>query len=165
MWAWEISESDLAPGSCDCQFGKVGFDQHLSNIRSYEKLTGEGVTFVDTDFLWIIEKRLPSMFGGMSTDYQLVEKEDGNGLPRLELLVSPSVGNINETEVVSAFISLLKRAEDKGWAQSGTEMWKQSGMIQTVRAFPVSTAGGKILPFHLMKPPKRTCSQRPIRTR
>jgi hypothetical protein len=148
----------LSTGRCDCGFGKIGFDQHLSNIRSYEKLTGEGVTFVDTDFLWIIEKRLPAMFGGMSTDYQLVEKEDGNGLPRLELLVSPTVGNINETEVVTTFMNLLKRAEDKGWAQSGTDMWKQSGMIQTVRAFPVSTAAGKILPFHLMKPQKELVS-------
>ena len=115
---------------CDCGFGKVGFNVHLSNIRSYEKLTGEGVTFVDTDFLWIIEKKLPTMFGGRSTDYQLIETEDSIGLPRLELLISPSVGAIDEAQVVNTFMSLLKRAEDKGWAQSGTEMWRQSGMVK-----------------------------------
>jgi hypothetical protein len=140
---------------CDCGFGKVGFNVHLSNIRSYEKLTGEGVTVVDTDFLWIIEKKLPTMFGGRSTDYQLIETEDSIGLPRLELLISPSVGPIDEAHVVNTFMSLLKRAEDKGWAQSGTEMWRQSGMVKTVRAFPLPTASGKILPFHLVKPQKR----------
>jgi hypothetical protein len=43
----------------DCKYGKIGFDTHVANIRSYEKLTGEGVTFVDTDFIRIIEKELP----------------------------------------------------------------------------------------------------------
>jgi hypothetical protein len=137
---------------CDCGFGKIGFDVHLSNIRSYEKLTGEGVTFVDTDFLWIIEKKLPAMFGGRSTDYQLIETENANGLPHLELLISPSVGSVDEDQVVNTFMSLLKRAEDRGWAQSGTEMWRQSQMLKTVRAFPMPTASGKILPFHLVKP-------------
>jgi hypothetical protein len=142
---------DIYEESCDCGFGQVGFNVHLSNIRSYEKLTGEGVTFVDTDFLWIIEKKLPAMFGGRSTDYQLIETEHSNGLPRLELLISPTVGAIDEAQVTNTFMSLLKRAEDKGWAQSGTEMWRQSSILQTVRAFPVPTAGGKILPFHVVK--------------
>lgn len=146
---------DIYTRPCDCGFGKVGFNTHISTIRSYEKLTGEGVTFVDTDFIWIIEKELPATFGGKSTDYQLVEREDSKGLPRLDLLVSPSVGAIDETEVASTFIRLLKRAEDKGWAQSGTEMWKQSQMVRTVREFPLPTASGKILPFQLMKSQKQ----------
>jgi hypothetical protein len=143
---------DVYSHACDCGFGQVGFDACLSNIRSYEKLTGEGVTFVDTDFVWIIEKKLPDIYGGRSTDYQVVEEEDANGIPRLRLLVSPRVGDVNETKVVNTFMKLLRRAEDQGWAQSGTEMWKQSGMVQVVRDFPISTASGKILPFHLLKP-------------
>jgi hypothetical protein len=144
---------DIYSHTCDCGFGEVGFDACLSSIRSYEKLTGEGVTFVDTDFIWIIEKKLPDIYGGRSTDYQLVEEEDANGIPRLRLLVSPRLGGVDETKVVNTFLKLLKRAEDspESWAQSGTEMWKQSGMVQVVRDFPISTASGKILPFHLSK--------------
>ncbi len=48
---------------CDCQFGQLGFDTHVSDIRSYEKLTGEGVTFVDMDFVRILEKELPMLSG------------------------------------------------------------------------------------------------------
>ena len=139
---------DLYTQPCDCGFGKVGFNTHMSNIRSYEKLTGEGVTFVDTDFIWIIEKKLPAKFGGKSTDYQLVEREDSKGLPRLDLLVSPSVGPIDETEVANTFIRLLKRAEDKGWAQSGTEMWKQSQMVRTVRESPVRQPAARFCHFN-----------------
>lgn len=145
---------DLSEQKCDCTFGQVGFTTHLSGIRSYEKLTGEGVTFVDTDFIRIIERELPERFGGRSTDYQLVEKEDSRGLTHLQLLVSPRVGEIQETEVLEKFLNLLKRAEDspESWSQSGTEMWKQSNMVQIVREFPIPTVSGKILPFFVSKP-------------
>ena len=145
---------DVSTAPCGCAFGQAGFKTHLSNIRSYEKLTGEGVTFVNTDFVWIIEKKLPEAFGGKSTDYQLVEEESQNGIPRLRLLVSPRVGEVNETELVNTFLRLLQHAEDRLWAQSGTEMWTQSGMIRVTREVPVPTASGKILPFHSLKPQK-----------
>jgi len=145
---------NLSEQECGCTFGQVGFSTHLSGIRSYEKLTGEGVTFVDTDFIRIIERELPERFGGRSTDYQLVEKEDSRGLTHLQLLVSPRVGEIQETKVLDMFLNLLKRAEDspESWSQSGTEMWKQSNMVQIVREFPIPTASGKTLPFFVSRP-------------
>lgn len=145
---------EVSTGGCDCEFAGVGFDTNVSSIRSYEKLTGEGVTFVDTDFVRIIEKELPEKFGGRSTDYQLVEEEGVRGFTQLQLLVSPRVGSVNESEVLGAFMGLLKTAEDspESWAQSGTEMWKQSKIVKIKRGFPVPTASGKILPFCLLKP-------------
>jgi len=108
---------------------------------------------VDTDFIRIIERELPERFGGRSTDYQLVEKEDGRGLTHLQLLVSPRVGTIQGSEVLEKFLNLLKRAEDspESWSQSGTEMWKQSNMVRIVREYPIPTASGKILPFFISK--------------
>lgn len=142
---------------CDCEFGKLGFDTHFGNIRSYEKLTGEGVTFVDTDLIRILEKELPSRFGGRSTDYQLVEQENGAGLNHLRLLVSPRLGSLDERKIVSEFIELLRRSEDspESWAQSGSLMWNQAGMLKVERATPIPTISGKILPFHLVKPAAR----------
>ncbi len=144
---------DLDLTSCKCGFGELGFDTSLSNIRSYEKLTGEGVTFVDTDFVRIIEKELPEIFGGKSTDYQLIEEEDSKGFTHLQLLVSPRVGDVNEGEVLGKFMTLLKHGEasPESWAQSGVEMWRQSSMVRIRREYPVSTASGKILPFQLRK--------------
>ncbi|MBD3314149.1 MAG: hypothetical protein GF344_00040 [Chitinivibrionales bacterium] len=136
-----------------CGFSQLGFDTHLSAIRSYEKLTGEGVTFVDTDFIRILEHDLPARFGGRSTDYQLVEEEDAKGLNRYRLLVSPRVGEVNESKVVGTFIELLKSAQQspESWAQSGSEMWSQARTIRIKREFPLSTPSGKILPFHIAK--------------
>jgi hypothetical protein len=138
---------------CNCEFGKIGFDAHIGNIRSYEKLTGEGVTFVDTDFIRIIEKELPSRFGGCSADYQLIEQEDEKGLNRLRLLVSPKLGPVDESKIVKVFINLLKNAESspESWAQSGTVMWDQARMIRVRRDYPLQTKSGKIMPFFLVK--------------
>jgi len=148
----DYGDIDLSP--CKCGFGEVGFDAHLSSIRSYEKLTGEGVTFVNTDFVWIIEKKLPEMFGGKSTDYQLVEEESQNGIPHLRLLVSPRVGSVDKTEVADTFLRFLRGAEAQSWGEAGTEMWSQSGTIRVIRDVPIPTASGKILPFYLLKPQK-----------
>jgi len=138
---------------CDCAFGKIGFHTHLSRIRSYEKLTGEGVTFVDTDFIRIIEKDLPHLFGGASTDYQLIEEEDAKGISHLHLIVSPRLNGIDEDKIVESFIGLLKTSEasPESWAQSGTVMWNQARTLRVKREFPVATASGKILPFHLVR--------------
>ena len=140
-------------GGCDCAFGALGFDTTLGGISSYEKLTGEGVTFIDTDLVRIIEKELPEAFGGRSTDYQLVEEEDAGGINHLHLLVSPRVGDVNEQAIVEKFMVLLRRGEDspESWAQSGVEMWRQSGMVRVKRGDPVTTRSGKILPFFLRK--------------
>ena len=144
---------ELSSEPCACAFGKLGFNTCLSNIRSYEKLTGEGVTFVDTDFVRIIEQELPQAFGGKSTDYQLVEEEDSRGFTHLQLLVSPRLGELNEGAVLERFMTLLRLGQDspESWAQSGTEMWRQSEMVKLRRDFPACTASGKILPFHLNK--------------
>lgn len=145
---------NLRVDGCNCRFGQLGFDVCLGNIHSYEKLTGEGVTFVDTDFVRIIEKELPERFGGKSTDYQLTEQEDADGFTRLHLLVSPRLGALDESRILETFMTLLRRGEysPESWAQSGVEMWRQSGMVRVRRTDPFSTASGKILPFYMQRP-------------
>jgi phenylacetate-coenzyme A ligase PaaK-like adenylate-forming protein len=138
---------------CDCAFGKLGFHTRISCIRSYEKLTGEGVTFVDTDFIRIIEKDLPDRFGGASTDYQLIEEEDAKGIGHLHLIVSPRLNGIEEDAIIETFIGLLSSSEasPESWAQSGTVMWNQARTLRVKREFPIATVSGKILPFHLVR--------------
>jgi len=138
---------------CKCLFGDLGFDTHVAHIRSFEKLTGEGVTFVDTDFIHIIENELPKKFGGQSTDYQLIEEEDKKGLTHLKLLISPRLNDVDEKEVVNTFVNLLKQSENspESWSQSGSEMWLQARTIRVKREYPIPTKSAKILPFHILK--------------
>jgi hypothetical protein len=144
---------DLEANHCNCAFGELGFDTTLGHINSYEKLTGEGVTFVDMDFVRIIEKDLPEIFGGKSSDYQLVEEEEAGGLTHLYLIVSPRLGTINESKLIEKFMALLRHSDHspESWAQSGVEMWRQASMVKVRRSDPVPTISGKILPFHLQR--------------
>jgi hypothetical protein len=137
----------------DCEFGKIGFSTHVSGIKSYEKLTGEGVTFVDTDFVDIIERKLPEKFGGSSTDYQLIECEESGGLNKLKLFVSPRIQGIDENILKSTFLILLKNSKTspESWTQSGTVMWEQVNILKIERAEPVPTKSGKIIPFSVTK--------------
>ena len=61
---------DVTERSCGCIWDQLGMRVHISNIRSFSKLTGEGLTLLGTDVVHVIEEILPREFGGRSIDYQ-----------------------------------------------------------------------------------------------
>jgi hypothetical protein len=134
---------------CGCQLGAVGLTTHLAKIRSFEKLTGEGMTFVQTDLLRLLEEVLPSHYGGTSTDYQLLEEEGEDGILRLLLLVSPRIGPVDEERIRGIFVDEL--GGDGGFARAYADVWRRAGTVQVKRQWPVPTKAGKILPFHVIK--------------
>jgi hypothetical protein len=139
---------------CGCAMGALGLRQHLSEIRSFEKLSGEGMTFVQTDLLHVLEEVLPSRFGGTSADYQALEEEGEHGFLRLLLAVSPSVGPIDEEALRETFLREVARV---GEAESYmAQVWDQTGAVDVRRQPPVATRAGKILPFHLVQAPRES---------
>jgi hypothetical protein len=132
---------------CGCGLGAVGLGTHLDTIRSFEKLTGEGMTFVQHDLLHVLENVLPARFGGHATDYQALEDEQG--ILRLTLAVSPRVGPIDPDAVRTAFLDAL--AQPPGAGRGAVAMWRRAGTVRVVRQEPAPTAAGKVLPFHLAR--------------
>ena len=57
---------------CGCPLESMGWDLHLHTIRSFEKLTAGGMTFLGSDVIRVMEDVLPGRFGGGPADYQLV---------------------------------------------------------------------------------------------
>jgi len=49
---------------CGCLVGAAGFGWHLRGIRSYEKLTSEGMSFLGDDLVTLVEHVLPGRFSG-----------------------------------------------------------------------------------------------------
>jgi len=136
----------LEERDCNCEFQKLGFTEHLHNIRSFGKLTGEGMSFVGSDLIRIFEEILPHEFGGSSIDYQLLEEESTNGLTRLSILVSPQIGKVNEKDLVERFLTEIGKEKQGVCA----EIWSQGNTIQVRRAHPIPTKRGKIFPFYIM---------------
>jgi hypothetical protein len=136
---------------CGCPLEALGWRMHLRDIRSFEKLTAGGMTFLDVDVVRILEEILPRRFGGAPSDYQLVEDETVDGQPRLRLRVAPSVGPLDSTAVVDAFLDAL--GSGNGTARVMTLQWRQAGLLSMERDDPWPTPSGKIL--HLRSTPPR----------
>jgi hypothetical protein len=135
--------------NCGCKFGKLGLNQHLYNIRGFDKLTGEGMTFIGTDLVKIMEEVLPAKFGGASTDYQMLEEEDEKGLTHMSMLVSPKLGPIDESDMINTILTELSQGTDS--QRMMTNVWAQAGTLQIKRTQPYTTAGGKLMPLHIRK--------------
>jgi hypothetical protein len=133
---------------CDCALGQLGLRTHLSEIRSFEKLSGEGTTFARTNLEYILEEALPARFGGSSLDYQLLEEEADDSATRLVLRVHPSIGALNEAAVRTALLAEIERGDLVNRYQA--RLLGRVGAVVISRQPPLPTKGGKILPFHLV---------------
>ena len=132
---------------CQCPLEQLGWTTHLREIGSLEKLTAGGMSFLDTDVIPVLEEVLPARFGGGPTDYQLVEDEGEAGEPRLRLLVSDRVGDVDPHAVAETFLAAMSFG-------SGVErvmglMWRQARLLRVERRSPVTAASGKVLHLHI----------------
>lgn len=136
----------LEPAKCNCALKAMGFTQQISDVYSYGKLTGQGVTLLGGDLLSVLEKSLPSRFGGTPADYQLIELDGQSGCI-VELRVNPRVSVRSEQLVVEFFLNEVRRL----WGGSLTaRQWGQTGAVRVVFAEPVSSGGRKINALHLL---------------
>ena len=136
--------------SCGCPIGELGFDDHLSGIRSHEKLTSDGMHFMGNELITLLEQVLPARFGGRATDYQLAEEEI-DGLPQVRLLVSPRLGDIDQGAVAATVLEALARGSGSNRMMSA--VWRDSGTLAVVRQEPYATSAAKILPLHVVRGP------------
>jgi hypothetical protein len=141
--------SAVTDRSCGCPFEELGYAVHLHTVRSYDKLTSEGMNFLASDLHRLVEEVLPARFGGSPLDYQLVERDEG-GLPKVDVLVSPRLGGVGEAEVVAAVVGFLNAAPNA----SGDfgERWRDARALRLVRREPFATGAGKVLALHVLEP-------------
>lgn len=142
--------------SCGCPLESLGLIDHLREIRSFSKLTGEGVTLVGSEMVHILEEVLPARFGGSPLDYQLLEEEDEQGFTRLSLLVNPDIKIADETLVIKVMFEALSKSSVA--ADSARAIWSQAQILRVRRIKPIWTARGKLMPLHLVNGSKRRSS-------
>jgi hypothetical protein len=146
--------------ACGCPLETYGFTEHLRNIHSFRKLTGEGVTLVGNEMIHILEEVLPAKFGGGPLDYQLVEEEDEQGFTRLNLLVSPKVKIADKAAVIETVLEALSRSSVA--ADLAQAHWSRAKTLRVKRMEPVWTARGKLMPLYLARrsgPPTGTSTE------
>jgi hypothetical protein len=134
---------------CGCLLGELGLRTHLSEIRSFEKVTGEGTSFARANLERILEQVLPGRFGGTSVDYQLAEEEAGGGAAKLVLRISPSVGELDEVLARTALLEEIGRGGLINQYHAG--LWRDADSVEIRRETPVASRVGKVLPFQLLQ--------------
>jgi hypothetical protein len=139
---------ELADRECGCPLGSLGFKTHLTSLRSYEKLTSEGVSFMRHELYALLEEVLPARFGGHPTDYQLVEEEIG-GLPKASLIVSPDVGAIDERALTATVLETLDKYFAGGPAMANE--WRRGETLRVLRREPFASGSRKILPLVVLR--------------
>jgi hypothetical protein len=137
--------AELSRRACGCGLDAVGWRTHLSGIHSFEKLTGMGMTFAAAEVTGVLEEHLPARFGGVGTDYQLVEEEAEDGTARLRLLVHPRLGPLDEAAVVDAFLAALAAVSPT--RRMMTVAWRNGDIVRVERREPLAAPSGKVIHF------------------
>jgi hypothetical protein len=131
--------ADVSSRACGCPLETLGWRTHLATVRSFEKLTAGGGTFVDGALIRVLEETLPARFGGGPLDYQLVEEEGADGLPRVRLMVADRVGAVDTTRVMDTFRQALLQQ-----SRSSALLWQQGRWLEVGRGSVAVTARGKV---------------------
>lgn len=134
---------------CGCPLEELGYTQHVQDIRSYSKLTGEGMTLVGSEMLSILEDVLPTKFGGTPLDYQLLEEEDDRGFTRLSVIVSPRIDLQDESAVVETVLDAMGKTSVS--ADIARATWSKAGTLRVKRMEPVIPASGKFMPLYTVR--------------
>jgi hypothetical protein len=136
--------------SCGCEWEQLGFTRHIRHIRSFRKLTGEGMTLIGSDMERILDKVLPARFGGTAQDYQLWEEELPSGFTQRSIVISPHLDIPREQDVVRAVLDELGRGDAA--ADLARAFMDHGNSLAVKRARPVWTNRGKLMPLHLVRP-------------
>lgn len=136
-------QAELVQRHCGCPLEELGWRSHIHTIQSHEKLTCGGMNFIDSDVIKVLDEILPGRFGGSPTDFQILEEQSICGEPILKILVRPSLGPIDEYDVIDAFLQGVSRGEDARRVMGMA--WKSGSFLRVERRDPVATPSGKIL--------------------
>jgi phenylacetate-coenzyme A ligase PaaK-like adenylate-forming protein len=142
---------------CGCPLYELGLHQHIHGIRSYRKLTGEGVTLVGSDMETILEQTFPSKFGGSLLDYQLVEEEDEQGFTKLMLYVAPHIPIDDEQQLIDTLLNAMKHSAPS--VQLAQPEYQQAQTIGVRRQQPMLTPRGKYFSIYTLAMSRQARSQ------
>src|SRR5262249_32485480 len=101
-------EGTIERAACDCVYSRLGLTTVIADIRSFGKMSPQGMTFHGADLVHVRESALPARLGGGPGDYQLVEYEAASGQTGLRLHVSPRVGVADARHVRETFLDLMR---------------------------------------------------------
>ncbi|CAG0953421.1 hypothetical protein BURK1_00322 [Burkholderiales bacterium] len=128
--------------SCGCPIGRLGFDWHVSDVRSVQKLCVEGITLPADLVHRLADEMLPAACGGTPADYQLAEEEGDDGWTRLVVRVAPGIAAPDERAAATVLDVIVAAAHGM---PDVAERIRRAGVVVVRREAPRFSPGGKLL--------------------
>jgi len=143
MFNAELGDSGtIATRRCECALGRLGLDVHLANVRSYDKITIEGMTILTAELDGIIGAAVERA-GGRPDSYQFREGAEESGIHRLIISISPELANLDQQKFVAEIVEELRRGGPR--KAMAAEFWGKAETFAIVREEPRATAGHKLV--------------------
>ncbi|MEZ4652765.1 MAG: hypothetical protein R3E12_03945 [Candidatus Eisenbacteria bacterium] len=135
---------------CDCVLGRSGFRSGLSQVRSRERHTSEGMSLTMRELAETVEHLVVAAGGSpadsqLATDAEPAESETSGSAPldRIAIRVHPRVPITGERFLEDLYRDFANRGG--GWSIVA-HTWEQAGTLRVVREEPRVSEGGKLLP-------------------
>jgi hypothetical protein len=130
----------LSTRACDCEFGRAGLRTRLSNVRSQQRLTLEGMTVAASDFEAALEDAIAAL--QLPSDGAQYRREvTVSGIERLVIAISPTSSQAPEESLIlrELFAGMRRRGPALTLA---ADVWSGSGTVQVrPEELPVSGNG------------------------
>ncbi len=136
----DFGQMEVRP--CSCVFGQLGMNVHVAQVRSYDKLTCEGMTLLGSELDSVVADVVQEAGGGPD-DYQFWETQNEIGMPRLVIAVNPDLRALDEKTFVQ---TVFNRLRGKNITLT-SQVWEQADTLNLIRAKPEFSRGCKLLPI------------------
>jgi hypothetical protein len=103
----------------------------------------EGLNIYARDIINVVEKEFPAIFGGTSLDYQVVIRENDEGVSKVFIYINPELKSIGKDEVMKILYNNITENDDS----ARKRMFNSLKTVVIERRKPLVTSRGKQLPF------------------
>ncbi len=128
---------------CGCPMETHGWTRHLSDVRSFEKLTSAGMTFLDVDVIRILDETLPAASGACPASTSSSRRSAPTGGPACGSSSTRPSAPLDPAAVREAFLVALASGSESDRSMAAT--WREAGLVDVERRPPMTETIGKIL--------------------
>jgi hypothetical protein len=124
---------------CSCEFGRLGFRARLTNVRSQQRFTVEGMTVMASDFEAALDEAISAL--KLRRDRIQYRRESGaSGLERLVLVVPTTEPAADDAMLGELYAGMSRRGPALTLA---ADVWHRSGTVQVRREDVRGSSSGK----------------------
>ena len=136
---------------CGCALERCGWTTHLRTVRSFEKLTAGGMTFLDAHVVQVLERRCRRGSVAVRQATSSWRTRRPRGIPACDSWSTPGFPPVDPEGVARVFLESLGAGSAP--ERMMEKVWQDSAFVTVERSVPRVTVAGKIQHVHVERAP------------